>query len=271
MELENIEGNLLAYKNLEPGTFQHVDQITTERRTNQGLRNQWFYTADGELYTVQKRKHLWAITREPQNLVLENIDEAYRQLTGQGNYFPDADAAQISLEHNDTVIVDIKGLELVKTNNEYGHFIVNPKMIKKLNSQQSMVAQRIYGPDEDNFEQNMKMFTKAGIKPNVYILMPEYIQETLKSNDQKFIGRASWLNNFDYSSDFGAGGRGIYYHDRLRGVRRAEGVAEKNEVMSAPQEIVTAPTIEDILTVSRQHVPEFGWDNFQIEIGKLYK
>ena len=128
MALKNVTGTLLptllptllAYKELEPGTFQHVDQLTTERRTNQELRNQSFYTADGELYTVQKREHLWVITREPQNLVLENIDEAYRQLTGQGrNYFPDANAAQFSLEHVDSVVVDLKGLKLVKNNDQY--------------------------------------------------------------------------------------------------------------------------------------------------------
>ena len=47
MALENITGKLLAYKNLEPGTFRHADQITFERRANQGLRNESFYTADG--------------------------------------------------------------------------------------------------------------------------------------------------------------------------------------------------------------------------------
>lgn len=109
MALEDVTGNLLAYKELEPGTFQHVDQLMTERRTNHGLRDQGFYTADGELYTVQKEGNLWAITREPQNLVLQNIDEAYRQLTGQCDYFPEAEAGRASLEHEDTVVVDLKG------------------------------------------------------------------------------------------------------------------------------------------------------------------
>src|SRR3989338_6039667 len=130
MTLENVTGNLLAYKKLVPGTFQHVDQLTTERRTNHGLRNEWFYTADGELYTVQEGKHLWVITREPQNLVLKNIDEAYWQLTGQGNYFPDTEAAQTSLKHKDSVVIDLKELKLVRDGgNQYGYFVVNPKKI----------------------------------------------------------------------------------------------------------------------------------------------
>ncbi len=165
MPLENIAGNLLAYKELEPGTFQHVDQIITERRTNHELGNEWFYTADGELYTVQRKESLWAITREPQNLVLQDIDEAYRQLRRQKNYFPDAEAAKSSLEHANTIVVELEGLKLVKDNNQYGHFVVDPKKVKSLNSQQRQAAQRIYGPDEENFGLNMEMFAEAGKTP----------------------------------------------------------------------------------------------------------
>ena len=225
MALETVTGNLLAYKELEPGTFQHVDQITTERRDNRGLRNQWLYTADGELYTVQEGKHLWAITREPQNLVLENIDEAYRQLTGQGNYFPDVEAAKTSLEHEDSVSVNLEGLKLVKYNYQYGYFVVDPKAVKKLNSEQQRAAQRIYGPDEESFGLNMEMFAKAGKTPYVFVLMPDYVQGTLRDNNEKFLGRASWLVNFSYNSNFIANDRNVNNHNALRGVRRviAEG------------------------------------------------
>ena len=251
MTLENVTGNLLAYKGLEPGTFQHVDQLTTERRTNHGLRNQCFYTADGELYTVQKRKHLWVITREPQNLVLENIDGAYRQLTVQGDYFPDTEAAQTSLEHKDSVVVNLKGLKLVKDNDQYGHFVVDPKAVKKLNSEQRKAAQRIYGPDEENFGLNMEMFAEAGKTPYVLVLMPDYVQGTLRSNDKKFVGRASWLNGFGSNSHFNALDRDVDNRDALRGVRRviAEGDAPENEVPHAPQEtgIVGQLPLEDTL------------------------
>ena len=232
MTLENVTGNLLAYKGLEPGTFQHVDQLTTERRTNHGLRNQWFYTADGELYTVQKRKHLWVITREPQNLVLENIDGAYRQLTVQGDYFPDTEAAQTSLEHKDSVVVNLKGLKLVKDNDQYGHFVVDPKAVKKLNSEQRKAAQRIYGPDEENFGLNMEMFAEEGKTPFVYVLMPDYVQSILRSNDTQFVGGASWVFKFDAGPGVNACDRLVNTHGALRGVRRviAKGDAPENEV-----------------------------------------
>ena len=222
MVLENITGTLLAYKGLEPGTFLHGDQLTTERRTNIELRNQRFYTADGELYTVQKREHLWVITREPQNLVLENIDDAYRQLTEKGNYFPDAQAAQTSLDHANTVVVDLKGLKLVKDNDQLGHFVVEPRNVKNLNSEQRKAAQRLYGPDEENFGLNMDMFAEAGQTPYIFVLMPDYVQDTLRSNDKTFLERASWLSNFDLGSTFNAGGRSFGGRGRVRGVRREE-------------------------------------------------
>ena len=44
----NIPGNLKdAYKSAVPGTLRHVDELMNERRTNEALRTQCFYTADG--------------------------------------------------------------------------------------------------------------------------------------------------------------------------------------------------------------------------------
>ena len=220
MALETLTGTLLAYKQLEPGTFQHVDQITTERRTNHQLREHLFYTADGELYTVQQKEHVWAITRRPQNLFLQNIDEACRQLTSRENYFPDAAAATHSLHHPNTVVVDLKGLKLAKTNHSYSHFTVDPKHTKNLNSQQRKAAQRIYGPDQTNFEQNMDMFAHAGITLRVHTLTPEYVQHTLRDNHKPFLERVSWLSFFSDGSDFYAHDRDVNFHSSLRGVHR---------------------------------------------------
>ena len=226
MTLENITGTLLAYKELEPGTFLHVDQLTTERRTNIELRDQSFYAADGAMYTVDRSKPLWVITREPQNLVLQNIDKAYRQLyrllIGQRNYFPDAEAAQSSLEHSGSLIVNLEGLDLVRVNDEYGHFVVDPRNVQQLNSEQKKAAQRIYGPDEDNFGLNMEMFAEAGKTPPVFVLMPDYVQDTLRSNDKAFLGRASLLSGFNVDSSFSALVHGSDFRGRVRGVRRED-------------------------------------------------
>ena len=277
MTLENVAGNLLAYKKLEPGTFQHVDQLTTERRTNPGLRNEWFYTADGNIYTVRRNKNLWAITRLPQNLVLGNIDEAYRQLTGQGNYFPSVRKARQALNHEDTVIVEQEGLELEQSTGEYGHFVIDPRNVRALNSQRRIAAVRLFGPDEDSFEKNMEMFAKERKNPYVFALMSDYVQGALKESDKKFLMRASWLDDFNYNSDFDAYGRDVGDHGALRGVRRviAEGDAPEKEVPLAlretGQENSGVVTLERMLDLSREFVPIHSWSVWEETLRKEYK
>lgn len=265
--LVNIVGNLKeAYRQIVPGTMRHVDQLTTERRTNHDLKRNWIYTSDGELYTAKEEKIIWGITREPQNLVLQNIDEAYRQLTENGNYFPILEEAQSSFEHSDTVVVDIKGLKLVKDCGEYGHFVVDPKNVKKLNSQQKLAAKRIYGPDEDNFRQNLEMFSKDGKCPLVFVLMPDYVQHTLRQNNKKYLGRASWLSNFNDDSSFVAIDRSIGLHLSVRGARRevlAAGAAQKKVDSPSPeQHLVHLPTRDEILTTARPYIAPPLWREF---------
>lgn len=229
MVLENVVGDLLAYKKLIPGTFQHADQLTTERRTNSGLRNQCFYTADFNLYTIQKRKYLWAITRESQNLILQNVNEAAEHWLKAGyfvNYFPDAKEAQTSLEHPDTVVVDLKGLELLDDHGNMKCFIVDPKNLKKLNSQQRIVAQRIYGPDEENFGLNMEMLAEIGESLRIFAKPPDELKYYLRKYHKKFFGAPSQLLPFEDkysfidSTSYEGNFKGLYVHSLLRGVPR---------------------------------------------------
>ena len=224
-DLVIVAGNLLAYSRLKPGSFQHADEITNLRRTHpdpqkrKELRENPFYTADGELYTVQKGNVLWGITRLPQNLVLQNLPEAYRQLNENSNYFPPVREARVSFGHRDTVVIDVEGLELEGNNSESGRFDINPRNVRRLNSERRKAARRIYGPDQESFGLNMEMFAKAGKSPLVYCLLPEYVQEKLKEERKKFLGRASWLYGFSGHSGFGADDRGAVNlrHDRLPG------------------------------------------------------
>src|SRR3989344_8852243 len=97
MSLETITGNLRdAYRQLQPGTMLHVDELMNERRTHadeqvcKELRKQWFFTADGEIYFwdgVSKTSTL-AITREAHNPVLQNLDVAFELSTKYGIYRP---------------------------------------------------------------------------------------------------------------------------------------------------------------------------------------
>ena|SRR3990167_646122 len=89
MSLETFTGNLRdGYKQVQPGTMLHVDELMNERRSNKELQYQWFYTADGLIYFldgVDKIPTL-LITREAHNPVLQRIDDAFEPLIKGANY-----------------------------------------------------------------------------------------------------------------------------------------------------------------------------------------
>lgn len=64
------------------------------------------------------------------------------------------------------------------------------------------------------------MFAEAEKIPCVFVLLPDCVRGTLRSNDKEFLGRACRLDNFDYDSYFSANIRGVNNHYALRGVRR---------------------------------------------------
>ena len=228
MTLETFDGNLKkAYAQIQPGSMLHVDQLTNERRLNpitesgEDLRGQYFYTADGNLYTVRQGEVLWGITREPQNLILQNIGEASHRLTKNGNYFPNAEEAASSFDHLDTVKVDVWGLELreMEYTQEYGFFVINPGKVKELNDEQKLAATRIFGPDENNFGQNMEMFSRVDKSPYILVLMPDYVGNVLKNNNKEYLARASRLGSYS-NPNFYAYDSELDFHHRIRGVRK---------------------------------------------------
>jgi hypothetical protein len=204
MTLENVTGTLLSYRQFYPNTVQHVDQITNQRRINPELRYQRFYPADGNLYATKNNGCLFAITREPQNLFLQNVETACQQITNQGNYFPNSDEANNSFNHENTFVADLNRLRLIQHNSEYGHFVVYSKSIRGLSSLQRMIVQRIFGPDKDSFLKNIELFKEAKINPRIYLLMPDYVQNILKKYNHQFLCRPTWLDFLYFGSNFNA-------------------------------------------------------------------
>jgi len=72
--IETIQGDLRAYAQLEPDTFQTARQVNQDRMTNHSLCNVLFHTADGNAYQAQKGSSvLWGITSEKSNLILTHL------------------------------------------------------------------------------------------------------------------------------------------------------------------------------------------------------
>lgn len=226
MTLKNITGNLLqAYKQCVPGKNLCVDQLMNERITNPELRDQWFYTADGEVYSVDNDIPTLRITREATNPVFNHLEDdvnsSYEQLVNNDNYKvlpPDFEAVKTA---EDTVTIDLTKLGLKGDNDEWRYLAVDTaKAITKYNAEQQKMLRRYFGPTDDNFTANMKMLrdSRNQIKEiRVYVLNSKYVKEHAKDSA---IGRASSLYDFDDGSSFAALSRLIDIDFRLCGVRR---------------------------------------------------
>ena len=148
MSLETITGNLRdAYKQLQPGTMLHVDELMNERRTNADLRNQWFYTADGEVYFLGTAGNpTLAMTREAHNPVLLNIDDAFEQLTKNHNYRPSQADVQQALTAPETELITLLKLRLSGDDDEWRHLEIGttPSKYNRLNDEERKFAERVF-------------------------------------------------------------------------------------------------------------------------------
>lgn len=237
MTLENILGNLRdAYQQIQPDTMLHVYDLTIRRTgpESRESRNLWFYSADGQLFTIDEEgRALWGITCRSQNLVLKHLDKAYAQLTADGNnipnYIPDTEEAQDCFRHPDTVVVDLNKLNLKPIcGKESGYFVVDSKknLEEERNKERKRAMMRIFGPDEENYCKNMKMFAEAGISPYIFVLTPGYVRLRLGKSNAEYLARASCLANFKYSSNFDAGWNDVNGSRYVCGVRASDGKQE---------------------------------------------
>ena len=271
MSLETITGNLKdAYKLVEPATMLHVDQLMNERRTNPELQTLGFYTADGQLYFLagEEKTPSLAMTRQPHNLVLRHINDAFTQLVETGNYHPDVAEAQQAIAASDTVIIDLTKLRLEKQNDDFSALVISTtKYDTELNTEERKLAEHVY-EQGDNFVANMQILSDAGIsETRVYVLNPKYVQKEARKGA---IGRASWLGDFSYYSRFNANGRSVSSHGALRGVRRVS-VSEPEGVRAQSTSVVTRPALKQVLSVVLHRVAPDLQDEVKKELEKLYK
>ena len=239
-----------------------------------GVATPLFHTADGNLYFMEGDTPRWAITREADNPILQNIDGAFTQLTTKRNYHVKPAELTVALASTSTDVFGMSQLDLKKYDAEFSYFEISTTQYGELNSEQSRVAQRVFG--KDNFADNMAMLETAGVNTTrVYVLNPDYIK--VNTNDGA-VARASWLYGFNFNSYFGADGRSIDNDGCLRGVRRASvcepvrvpDAAVKMEVLSPPSEIKPA-TFEEVKKYAARFVPEIVREQFEAGLRNLYK
>ena len=226
--LETIEGDYRSFSKLVPETRRHVDELLKDGLVISTfiskLMYRMFWTADGAIYFLSKdgksrdrngRPH-FALTREYQNPLFKNLDEACEQLLNTRDYrVPDKDL-EFALADLSTEVFDLDGLNLNCYSNEYSYLEVptNPR-IHSLEDDPRRLVERVYGKG-DNFEKVIAILAKIRLPtPRVYVLNPSYVRKHASAGA---IGRASWLG----SGSFCADGHGINICYRLSGVVASE-------------------------------------------------
>lgn len=228
MPLENIVGDLRAYRKLKRGTFQHVDQLQSERQEKPELRKFYFYTADGNGYFPREDGGVdWAITREADNLVLRHLDDledsSYEQLFRNRDYRPDNAEAAAVRAAKDTVVVDMSKLRLYEDDQEFSYvqirtkdgFILTDEGYQAPNKEEQKALSRLGFTSE-----TLKILGDSEqriVETRVFLLNPYYVRKNV-GREHNSLWRASLLYNFSSSSILYASDRFISNHVRLRGV-----------------------------------------------------
>lgn len=226
MILETITGNLLdAYRQVQPGTMLHVDELMNERRSNKELQYQWFYTADGLIYFldgVDKIPTL-LITREAHNPVLQRIDDAFEPLIKGANYHVLEVDLKKALAAPDRVLIALPNLRFPDIEKGWGFLRIRTAdgFIKTKNGYEASTEDEQKVKERFGYtSENLAMLRDSPEKIKetlVCFLNPDYVR---KYAEESAIALASRLVGFNgNSSKFDATVRNIDYPGRVRGVR----------------------------------------------------
>lgn len=238
-----------TYPKLDANTIQYAFEITNERRDNEALRRQWFWTADSSLYRIEEDEAVLYFGGRDTNSVFKNIEDATEQLLKSNNYRPGTDDIKAVIDSEKTIRIKLSDLDLKKHSDEFSFFKINTSDYGTLNQTQRALAERVYGQGDD-FIKNMEMLAQAGKKSTrVYVLNPEYVKANVKGDNA--IARACWLDIFDGSSNFYASVRNVDDAvSALRGVPLV-GEADTQKVEDAYellQKSAIQPIAADLLT-----------------------
>ena len=221
--IENILGDHRSFSKLVPGTRRHVDELWKDRFAVPELINHRFWTADGAIYFMRDGKPYFALTRENQNPLLNNLDESYKQIWETGNYPVSDKDLEFALADLSTEVFDLDGLSFSRYFDYYSClelFTTNPRL-DSLNEDERRLVERVYGKGDD-FNKVMRMLNKRNwFISRVYVLNPSYVREHASASA---IGRASWLYYYDFNADE----HNVSNHIRLSGVVSSEPAGESN-------------------------------------------
>ncbi len=234
MTIKTIVGDLRAFAQFEPGTFQDFDQLSRDQIVYPRLLNREFYVSTFPLYTARGGVPVFALARHtrehPNNLALNHLfdeqnsswDQLLDERTGH-NFCPDSEEAQAVVEATDTLQAKLSNLRLSGNGKVYrflgirtadGFVKVGDDYDSPRDIEQAVIERVGY---TEQFLNMLQREYPQIEETRLYVLAPEYVAAEA---GEKFFGRVAWRLHFDYYVDSPASGCGVNLLDCLRGVRR---------------------------------------------------
>lgn len=266
-ELDTIFGDLRAVAQLEPGTFQHWDELSRDQIQDAGLRRNSFYVADFPLYTAVGGKPTLGLARHtaehPHNLVLAHLfdkeNSSFDQLINTGNFRPDPDEARAVLEASDTLKVTLSDVHLSGNDDTYRFlsirtsdgFIKADNKYQRPNEVEREVLHRVGYTSDFLGVLNSKSHNIS--ETRLYVLNPDYVQKEVQKGP---VGRAAWRYLFYNLADSNANYRNVINSNSngLRGVRRVVAAGDASKNVEVPQEISLAGYYDALLARPQEAV-----------------
>ncbi len=233
MTIETIPGNLLAYKELVPGTMQHWDELSPDQVKDNLLRGQAFYAADYPQYSMDGSHPVLDMARNTpaalNNLVLAHLfdteNSSYDQLVrGGGNFRPDPEEAKRVMEAAGTLRTPLREMRLQGANDVYrslrvrtadGMILIGEDDAVEPNRYEGLLLDRA-GVTSD-FRAALQEEPYRIQETGVLVLSPDYVEmEAAKSP----VGRAAWRGSFNGDGSSDAYDCFVDYRGALRGVCR---------------------------------------------------
>ncbi len=229
-----------AFRELDSSTLLHAHEITTARRADEALRDEWFWTADFAAYGVEDGECVLYLASRENNLILrdENIDRAAEALISSRDFVVPRD----QIDGEAALRIPYGVLRLRESSHEFSYAAIGLSHIPRHEEIAMRILEKVLGTEE--FEINREFILQAGITEiQVFVLNPAYLRK--KNTADTYLTRVCRLGMIREGSVFKAIGRGVsspYVH--LRGQLRCPAHCEQRneeEIIQALERITRDP------------------------------
>ncbi len=209
------------YHKLDPYSIQYASELMNDRRDDENLRNQKFWTADSVTYQVKNDEVLIHLAKRENNLIFKNLTKAIHQITNTGYFIPSKESLDTVIESETTLHFKSSelGLKEYEQDSTYAYVGIDTSMYNlTLNQYGRILAERLFGEGKD-FKKNMLLLQENGIsQTKIFFPSPKIIKDLL--GNEGVMTFLCGLNSFDMNSNVTASSSDVNCPDiHIRGER----------------------------------------------------